>query len=80
MGVISNNDLMFKVLPLLTSYDSSTRLIDLYNDFKDFNNYACAKYCDSGIMPDFNYDSYKCLDSYKQPKLLFTLKNLGLVD
>ena len=80
MGVISNNDLMFKILPLLTSYDSSTRLIDLYNDIKDFNNYACSKYCDSGIMPDFTFDSYKCLDSYKQPKMLFTLKDLGLVD
>lgn len=80
MGIISNNDLMFKVLPLICSYDSSTRLIDIYNDIKDFNNYACSKYCDSGIMPDFEFKSYECIDSYKQPKMLFALKDLGLVD
>lgn len=77
---ISNDILVFKVLPFLTSFDSSTKLIDVYNEIKDFNNYACTVYCETGKMPSFEFKPYGLLDSYKTPKMLFTLKDLGLVD
>ena len=80
MDIISNDTLVFTLLPFITSYDSNTKLIDIYNDIKDFNNYACKRFCDTGIMPDFEFKSYSKIDSYKTPKMLFALKDLGLVD
>lgn len=80
MSKITYNQLQFLVVPLICSFDSSTRLIDLYEEFKTFNKVACAKFIDSGVMPDYEFAGYSNLDSYKTPKMLFPLKELGLID
>lgn len=78
--IISNDVLQFVILPFITSYDSNTRLIDVYKDINKFNSYACDVFCSGRPMPDFQYDKYGKLDSYKQEKLLFSLKDLGLIN
>lgn len=80
MSQISNDTLVFSILPFLTSFDANTRLKEVVDKIEAFNSQACKEYCSGKPMPKFNFTPYGCRQSYSIQRTLFNLKDLGLIE